>query len=85
MLQLPSFTRSFVFPRPSGREVILDPHQVDGRPSSRGAPNLLDDRAGDGIVLEVKGSGGALDVDEVSGPVIFLHTPHRANQCPSYR
>lgn len=49
---------------PRGREVFLDAQQVDGRPSSSGTERLPGDLASKGMVLQVKESGGALDVGE---------------------
>jgi hypothetical protein len=49
---------------PCGREVFLDPQQVNGRASGRGAERLPGDLAGEGMVLQVEEPGGALDVGE---------------------
>lgn len=49
---------------PRGREVLLDPQQVDGRASGRGAEGLPGDLASEGMVLQVEEPGGALDVGE---------------------
>jgi len=60
---------------PGGREVFLDPQQVDGRTSGRGTECLPCDLAGESMVLQEK-SGGALDVGDVGGrsddPQIYL-------------
>lgn len=45
-----------------GREAFLDPQQVDDRASGRGTEGLAGDLAGEGMVLQVEKSGGALDV-----------------------
>lgn len=52
---------------PGGREVFLDPQQVDGRAGRRGTERLTRDLAGEGVMLQVKKSGGALDVGEGFG------------------
>ena len=52
---------------PGGREIFLDPQQVDGRSGGRGAKCLPCDLAGEGMVLQVEKSGGALDVGEGFG------------------
>ncbi|MNS37763.1 hypothetical protein D3C72_699920 [compost metagenome] len=49
---------------PGGREVFLDPQQVDSRTGGRGPESLPGDLAGEGMVLQVEKSGGALDVGE---------------------
>lgn len=49
---------------PGGRKVFLDPQQVDGRSGGRGTELLPGDLAGEGMVLQVEKSGGALDVSE---------------------
>ena len=61
---------------PSGREVFLDPQQVDGRGSRRRAERLTGDLAGEGMVLQVEESGGALDVGEGFGAGHFLPFEH---------
>jgi hypothetical protein len=53
--------------RPGGREVFLDPQQVDRRASGGGTERLPGDLAGEGMVLQVKESGGALVVGEGFG------------------
>ena len=52
---------------PGGREVFLNPQQVDGRASGRGAERLPCDLAGKGMVLQVEKPCGALDVGEGFG------------------
>ena len=61
---------------PSGREVFLDPQQVDGRGSRRRAERLTGDLAGKGMVLQVEESGGALDVGEGFGAGHLLPFEH---------
>lgn len=49
---------------PGGREVLLDPQQVDGRASGRGTKRLPCHLAGKGMVLQVEEPGRTLDVGE---------------------
>ena len=63
---------------PRDREVLLDPQQVDGRASGRGAERLPGDLAGEGMVLQVEEPGGTLDVGEVFGTGHFLPLEHLA-------
>lgn len=63
---------------PRGREVLLDPQQVDGRASGRGAERLPGDLTGESMVLQVEESGGALDVGEGFGTGHFLPLEHLA-------
>lgn len=49
---------------PRGREVLLDPQQVDSRTSGRGTKRLPRHLAGKSMVLQVEESSGALDVGE---------------------
>lgn len=57
---------------PRGREVFLDPQQVDRRAGSGGTERLPGDLAGEGMVLQVEESGGTLDVGEGFGAGHFL-------------
>lgn len=63
---------------PCGREVLLDPQQVDGRASGRGAERLPGDLAGEGMVLQVEEPSGALDVGEGFRTGHFLPLEHLA-------
>lgn len=63
---------------PSGREVLLDPQQVDGRAGGGGTERLPGDLAGKGMVLQIKKSGGALDVGEGFGAGHLLPLEHLA-------
>lgn len=49
---------------PSGREIFLDPQQVDRRAGSRGTKRLPRHLAGKGMVLQVEETRGALYVGE---------------------
>lgn len=61
---------------PRGREVFLDAQQVDGRGSRRRLESLTRDLAGEGMVLQVKESGGTLNVGEGFGAGHFLPFEH---------
>jgi len=61
---------------PGGREVFLDPQQVDGRAGGGGSERLPGDLAGEGMVLQVEESGGALDVGKGFGAGDFLPLEH---------
>ncbi|CAI8789163.1 hypothetical protein EMIT0P171_190078 [Pseudomonas sp. IT-P171] len=63
---------------PGGREVLLDPQQVDGRSSRRSTERLPGDLAGESMVLQVEESGGALNVGEGFGAGHFLPFEHLA-------
>jgi len=63
-------------PLPSGREIFLDPQQVDCRASGRGAECLSGDLAGEGMVLQVEESGSALDIGEGFGAGHLLPLEH---------
>ncbi|MNP05318.1 hypothetical protein D3C76_972650 [compost metagenome] len=63
---------------PGGREVFLNPQQVDGRPSGGGTERLPSDLASKGMVLQVEESGGALDVSESFGAGHLLPLEHLA-------
>ncbi len=63
---------------PGGREVFLDPQQVDGRAGGGGAEGLPGDLAGEGMVLQVEESRGALDVGEGFGAGHLLPLEHLA-------
>lgn len=49
---------------PRCRQILLDPQQVNGRAGRRSAERLPSHFASEGMVLQVKESGGALDVSE---------------------
>ena len=61
---------------PGGREVFLDPQQVDCRAGGGGTERLPSDLAGEGMVLQVEKSGGALNVSEGFGAGHLLPLEH---------
>lgn len=63
---------------PGGREVFLDPQQVDGRAGGGGTERLPGDLAGEGMVLQVKESGRTLDIGEGFGAGHLLPLEHLA-------
>lgn len=68
---------------PSGRKVLLDPQQVNGRAGGGSTERLPGDLAGEGMVLQVEESGGALNVGEGFGAGHLLPLEHLARaQCP---
>lgn len=52
---------------PGGREVFLDPQQVDSRTCGSGTKRLSRHLAGKAMVLQIEKTGGALDVGEGFG------------------
>ena len=63
---------------PGGREVFLDAQQVDGRAGGGGTERLAGDLTGEGMVLQVEESRGALDVGEGFGAGHLLPLEHLA-------
>jgi hypothetical protein len=61
---------------PSGGEVFFNPQQVDGRAGGGGTERLSSDRAGEGMVLQVEETCGALDLGEgfVAGHLLTCAT-----------